>query len=130
MKINNNIRIEQLDAVTGGKRKYAPSGMISILKTNTDGNDVLRMAKLEKPDKNEKVELNVNELGKISGGWIYDGPVDWLKGTDIKCPYCGADDEETVHYCGRSRMFIGFGCSKCKQQFNYELFYGKVYVSK
>ncbi len=46
MKTNNEIRIGQLDAVTGGKRKYAPSGMYmdgnDVLRTNDKGNDVLR----------------------------------------------------------------------------------------
>lgn len=45
MKNSKDIRIEQLNVVTGGKRKYAPSGMTmegnDVLRTNK-GNDVLR----------------------------------------------------------------------------------------
>jgi hypothetical protein len=46
MKTNNDIRVEQLDAVAGGKRKYAPSGMTllgnDVLRKELEGNDVLR----------------------------------------------------------------------------------------
>ncbi len=46
MNTNKDIRVEQLDVVTGGTRKYAPSGMTmdgnDVLRTDNKGNDVLR----------------------------------------------------------------------------------------
>ena len=46
MKTNIDIRVEQLAVVTGGIRKYAPSGMTmegnDVLRTGNKGNDVLR----------------------------------------------------------------------------------------
>lgn len=51
MKNNTEIRAEQLNAVTGGKRKYAPSGLTSegndVLRANGLGNDVLRLTKAD-----------------------------------------------------------------------------------
>ena len=75
-------------------------------------------------------ELKANELEQVSGGWEYNGDVEWLKGYNIKCPYCGAEDEETVQYCGRSKMLVGFRCAHCAKQFQYLYSMGKVYVKK
>ena len=85
---------------------------------------------MEEPNIDDKKELNVNEMEQISGGWVYDGPVEWLKGTNIKCLYCGAEDEETVHYLGRSTMHICFECRNCHNTVNYEYFNGRVRVAK
>lgn len=45
MKTNIDIRVEQLDVVAGGKRKYAPSGMTmegnDVLRTDNKGNNLL-----------------------------------------------------------------------------------------
>lgn len=51
MKTNKDIRIEQLNAVAGGIRKFAPSGMTmegnDVLRANNTGNDVLRLTKAD-----------------------------------------------------------------------------------
>ena len=51
MKNNREIRLEQLNTVSGGKRKYAPSGLTSegndVFRTNDLGNDVLRLTKAD-----------------------------------------------------------------------------------
>ena len=65
-------------------------------------------------------ELTPNELEQVSGGWEYDGHIDWLKGVTIQCPYCGADDPETVKFiCKRQSLRAFFECSQCKRTIEY-----------
>ena len=79
---------------------------------------------------NAMKELKPSEMEQISGGWEYDGDIDWLKGINIQCPYCGAEGRETVQNHGRSKLTAGFKCSRCNNRFQYINANGKVYVNK
>ena len=34
-------------------------------------------------------EMHPNELEKVAGGFIYEGPKEWLRGREIACPARG-----------------------------------------
>ena len=73
-------------------------------------------------------EIGFEELEKATGGWEYTGPVKWLKGYNVACPYCGSgsqDDVEFQYAGGLSRAY--FKCKCCNRQFSYRYLSDKVW---
>ena len=65
-------------------------------------------------------EISAEELEKAAGGWKYDGFLDWLKGYDVVCPYCGSGSADDVAF----RLAAGpscavFTCKCCGRDFSY-----------
>ena len=65
-------------------------------------------------------ETNPEELGKVVGGFIYEGPKEWLRGYKIACPFCNCEDRDVIEDRGSYRETNAyFRCTQCKRTFSY-----------
>ena len=81
----------------------------------------------------EKQELNMEEMGQVSGGWEFEGKYQpWLNGYDIKCPYCGNTSADVVKRIGASSFEVAFICDACVKSFylRWDSLNKKVYLVK
>ena len=69
----------------------------------------------------EKKILSENEMEQVTGGFIYDGCLVWLKGYNIACPNCGKDDTDSVKRRYATALHSYYTCEKCGQNFYYTL---------
>ena len=65
----------------------------------------------------EKKILNENEMEQATGGFEYDGILEWLKGYNIVCPNCGNEDAGSLKRRYTTALHIYFTCEKCRQEF-------------
>ena len=65
-------------------------------------------------------KLSKEELENVSGGFECEGPWDWIKGLEIKCPYCGEESNDIVHYrLATAKSNAHFLCDRCNRMFSY-----------
>ena len=65
-------------------------------------------------------EIGAEELEKAAGGWKYEGFLDWLKGYEVVCPYCGSDSADDVAFRLAAGPSCGvFTCKRCRRDFSY-----------
>ena len=69
----------------------------------------------------EKKILSENEMEQVTGGFIYDGCLEWLKGYNITCPNCGNEDAGSVKKRYATALHSYYTCEKCGQNFYYTL---------
>ena len=75
--------------------------------------------------------LSKDEMEQVTGGFEYDGVLEWLKGYNIACPTCSNDDAGSVTRRYATALHIYYTCGKCGQKFYYTLGLGnKVKVYK
>ena len=65
----------------------------------------------------EKKVLNENEMEQVSGGFEYEGVLEWLRGYDITCPACGNGDADSIKRRYATALHSYYTCVKCGQNF-------------
>ena len=67
----------------------------------------------------EKKILNENEMEQATGGFEYEGALEWLRGYNIACPVCGNEDEGSTKRRYATGLHIYYTCGNCGQKFYY-----------
>ena len=65
--------------------------------------------------------LTENEMEQASGGFEYNGVLEWLRGYNIACPTCGNEEESSIKKRYATGLHIYYTCEKCGQKFYYTL---------
>ena len=69
----------------------------------------------------EKRILTEKEMEQASGGFEYQGVLEWLKGYNIACPNCGNDSEDSISKRYATGLHIYYTCGHCGQNFYYTM---------
>ena len=69
----------------------------------------------------EKKILSVNEMEQATGGFEYNGCLEWLKGYNIVCPNCGCEDADSVKRRYATALHVYYTCENCGQKFFYTM---------
>ena len=69
----------------------------------------------------EKKILNENEMEQVTGGFEYEGALEWPRGYNIACPTCGNEDKGSIKRRYATGLHIYYTCESCGQKFNYSL---------
>ena len=65
--------------------------------------------------------LTENEMEQASGGFEYEGVLEWLRGYHIACPTCGNEEESSITRRYATGLHIYYTCGKCGQKFYYTM---------
>ena len=69
----------------------------------------------------KKKTLSENEMEQATGGFEYEGVLEWLRGTNIACPSCGNDSADSVTRRYATALHSYYTCGKCGQKFYYTM---------
>ena len=69
----------------------------------------------------EKKILNEKEMEQVTGGFEYEGVLEWLKGYCFACPNCGNEDADSIERRYATALHCYYTCRKCGQKFYYTM---------